>query len=115
MRSRSLIAALAVLATLAGAATAFATTNLHFNAKVRILATGDAYEYHGRVRSNVDACQIGRTIRVTVGGRLIGKTGTDVDGRFTFKAKPVRDGSSVKFKLKPNGPDCGPAKIFVQV
>ena len=114
-RSKGLTAAFAVLATLAGPTAASADTNLHFNAKVRVLAAADEYEYHGRVRSNVEECQVGRTVRVTRGGRLIGKTGTDIDGRFSFRAKPVPDGSTVKFKLKPNGPDCAPAKIFVEL
>ena len=110
-----LVAVIVSVAALATAGAAFGDANIHFSAKVRVLANSDEFQYHGKVRSNLEACQIGRTVRVTVRGHLIGQTGTGNDGRYSFRAAPVDDGSIVKFKLKPNGPDCPSATLLVEI
>jgi hypothetical protein len=103
------------VATLAGAAPAIAGTNIHFDAKIRVISGGDRMQYHGRVRSNVEACEVGRTVRITNARRLIGQTATDERGKFSLKADAVPEGSSVKFKLKPNGPECPAQTLFVEI
>ena len=113
--SARLVALMVSVGTLAAAAAAFGEANIHFDAKVRVISGGDRMQYHGRVRSNVEACEVGRTVRISNAGRLIGVTATDETGRFSIKAKAVPDGSSVKFKLKRNGSECDPQTLFVEI
>ena len=101
---------------LAAAAPAFGgVADLDFTAKVRVLSGGDRMQYHGRVRSSNELCQVGRTVRITNAGRLIGVTATDDRGKYSVKAAAVPDGSSVKFKLKPNGSECPAQTLFVEI
>ena len=86
--------------------------NVHFSAKIRSASHGTKMEYYGRVRSDVEACQVGRAVRISA-GLLIGQTGTGEDGKFSLVAKPVPDGTTVKFKLTRNGHDCPAQTIFV--
>jgi hypothetical protein len=108
-------AMIVAVAALAMAGPAFGDANVHFNAKVRVVSHGDQMQYHGRVRSDVEACQVGRTLRISSSHHLIGQTATDDAGKFSIVANAVPDGSSVKFKLKPNGPDCPAATLFVEI
>ena len=112
-----MVAVCASLAVIVPAAPAFAgDVDVDFEAKVNPFLNRDEAKYHGRVRSNVEECSVGRKIRITVKGNLIAKAKTDEDGKFGVVAKSVEDGSSVKFKLKPNRSfDCPGQTLFVQV
>jgi hypothetical protein len=109
------LGAMIVAAGMLAAPAAFGDANVHFNAKIRLVSHGTQMQYHGRVRSNSEACQVGRTVRISETGHLIGKTATGDNGKFSLVANAVEDGSSVKFKLKPNGPDCPAALLFVEI
>ena len=85
-----------------------------FDAKVRVLSNGSQFQYHGRVRSNLEFCEVGRTVRISRGGREIVLTSTDERGRFSAKAAAVPDGSTIKFKVKPNE-ECDALKLFVEI
>ena len=104
------------VAALAAASSAFAGSEatIHFNAKIRTVSHGDKMEYYGRARSNLEACQVGRTVRISA-GLLIGQTGTDAGGKFSLVANPVEDGATVKFKLTRNGSDCPAQTLFVDL
>ena len=111
------LAAMAVsVGMLAAAAPAFGgAASIDFTAKIRVLSGGDRMQYHGKVKSDVIDCQVGRTVRITNAGRLVGVAGTDESGKFSVKAAAVPDGSSVKFKLKPNGSECPAQTLFVEI
>ena len=111
------MAAMAVsVGLLATAAPAFGgVSDLDFTAKIRVISGGDQMQYHGRVRSSNEFCQVGRTVRITNARRLIGVAATTETGKFSVKAPAVPDGSSVKFKLKPNGSDCPAQTLFVEI
>ena len=117
-RSRLVVAG-AALAMLAGAGPAFGRLgedlDVHFDAKVKPVHGGDRYQFSGRVRSNFEECQSGRKVRVTIARHLVGRAVTDEDGEFSLIGDPVESGTSVKFKLKRNRPDCPAQTIFVQV
>jgi hypothetical protein len=102
------------VAALVTASSAFGAANVHFNAKVRPASHGTKMEYYGRVRSNVEACQAGRTVRIS-SGLLIAQTGTGEDGKFSVVANSVPDGSTVKFKLTRNGRECAAATISIEI
>jgi hypothetical protein len=72
-------------------------------------------QYHGKVHSDVEACQVGRTVRITSSGDLIGKATTEDNGKFSIKADAVERDSRVKFKLKPSGPVCQSETLFVEL
>ncbi len=114
--SARFVAMAVAVAALTAAGSAFAEeANLRFSAKVRIISGGDRMQYHGKVRSDLEACQVGRTVRITESGDLIGLTSTKGSGKFSLKTDAVEDGSTVKFKLKPNGPDCPSKTLFVEI
>jgi hypothetical protein len=112
--SARLVALVAAMAALATASSAFGEANVHFNAKIRPASHGTKMEYYGRVRSNVEACQAGRTVRIS-SGLLIAQTGTGEDGKFSVVASSVPDGSTVKFKLTRNGRECPAQTITVEL
>jgi hypothetical protein len=114
-RSARFVAGIVAVLALAAAGSAFAGTNIHFNAKVRVLANGDQFEYHGKVRSNLEACQVGRKVKISSPGVRLGNAFTDESGRFSRKDDPVDDGALVKFKLVENGPDCPAYKVIVEI
>jgi hypothetical protein len=101
--------------TLGAAGSAYGDATVHFNAKVRVIAHGAKMDYHGKVRSELLECQADRTIRISLKGHLIAQATTDEDGRFSEKADAVPDGSSVKFKLKPAGPECPALTLYVEI
>jgi hypothetical protein len=114
--SARLAAVTAALVALAVAGSAFAgEVTVDFTAKVRPISGGDRMQYHGRVSSEVEACQVGRKVRISLSGDLIGKTETRDNGKFSLKADAVEDDSSVKFKFKPNRPLCPSETLFVEV
>jgi hypothetical protein len=112
--SARLVVLVVAVAALVTASSALGDANVHFNAKIRTVSHGTKMEYYGRVRSNVEACQVGRAVRISA-GLLIGQTGTGEDGTFSLVANRVPDGTSVKFKLTRNGRECPAATIFVEL
>ena len=110
-------AAMAIVAPAAPAASAFGgDVDVDFEAKVNPFLNRDEAKYYGRVRSNVEECSVGRKVRITVKRHLIARAETDEKGKFGGVAESVEEGSSVKFKLKPNRPsDCPGQTLFVQV
>ena len=110
-----LLAVCVALLALPAGAPARGDLDVDFDVKVKPIGNGERYAYSGRVRANLEECQVGRKVRVTAARRLIGKAKTDEDGKFKITGDPVKDGSSVKFKLKPNRPNCPAQTVFVQV
>ena len=110
-----LVTVCAALAAIPAGASALGDLDVDFDAKVKPLGNGERYAYSGRVQSNLEECQAGRKVRITSARNLIGKAETDEDGKFKVIGDPVKDGSSVKFKLKPNRPTCPSQTIFVEV
>ena len=110
-----LVAVCAALAALPGGAWARGGLDVDFEAKVKPIGNGEHYKYSGRVRASLEECQVGRKVRITIAHRLVGTAKTDEDGKFSLTGDPVKDGSSVKFKLKPNRPSCPAQTVFVQV
>ncbi|MDX6581746.1 MAG: hypothetical protein QOI10_930 [Solirubrobacterales bacterium] len=110
-----LVAVIVAVAALAGAGSALADANQHFSAKVRVLAHSDQFDYHGRVRSNLEACEVGRKVKIASRGVKLGYATTDASGRFSRLDDPVDDGAIVKFKLIANGSDCPALKLTVEI
>ena len=111
-----LVAVCASLAVIAVGAPAFGDdVDVHFDAKVNPFLNGDQAKYSGRVRSSLEECQAGRKVRITLKRHLIAKAETEESGKFSVVADSVDEGSSVKFKLKPNRPDCPAQTVFVEV
>ena len=113
--SARLVAVVVAVAAFAAAGSAFAETTIHITAKVRIISGGERMQYHGKVRSPVEECQVGRTVRITSSGDEIGSTETDDKGKFSIKGDAVEDGSKVKFKVKPNGTECPAKTVYVKI
>ncbi len=113
--SARLAAIIVAVAALAAAGSAFARdASIDWTAKVRILSS-DRMQYHGKVSSPVEACQVDRTVRITSSGDLIGKAVTEDNGKYSIKEDAVEDDSRVKFKLKPNAPECQSETLFVEL
>ena len=110
-----LVAIVVSLAALVAPVAAFGEASIDFTAKVRILAGGERMQYHGKVRSDFEACAVDRKVRISVPGREIGELKTDEDGKFSIKADAVPDGSKVKFKLKPVGLECPAKTVYVKI
>ena len=111
-----LVAFCASLAVIAPAGSAFGgDVDVHFDANVDPFLNGDQARYYGRVRSNLDECKVGRKVRITLKRQLIAKAETDEKGKFKVIADSVEEGSSVKFKLKPDRPDCPGQTLFVEL
>ena len=113
--SARLAGMIVTVAALAAASSAFGGAEVQFSAKVREASGSDRMQYYGRVKSDVEECQAGRTVRITSSGRLIGRTRTEESGKYSIVAKRVPNGSSVKFKLKRNGTECPASTLFVEL
>jgi hypothetical protein len=100
---------------LGAAASAFADANQHFDAKVRVLANSDKFEYHGRIRSDLPECEVDRKVLIKRGPSKIGNAVTDLNGRFSRKAASVPDGSTVTFKLADAGVNCPGLRVEVEI
>jgi hypothetical protein len=113
--STRFVGLIVAVAALAACSTAFAGVDFTFNAKVRIVSGGDLMQYHGKVLSNVEECQVGRKIKIKSPGVKLGSAFTDAKGKFSIKDDAVEDGALVKFKLVAIGDTCPGGKVVVEI